>query len=203
MTGQFLMTAFVLGLAGGVTPGPVLAAVFTEILQSGLRPAMAIVVWALLVETVVGLASLLFLSFLGLPPAVFAALSLVGAGILVWIAVQLWRIRRLDTGERVRYGRGRLSAMIFANGVLWTYWITVCIPQALALGARLSYGEYLFVALVQGGWLLATTGLAFAFSRFRGLLSNPRLVPVVFKGLSAAFLYFALNLIRGSIGVLA
>ena len=50
MTGQLLMTAFILGLAGGVTPGPVLAAVFTEILQSGLRGAMAIVAWALLVE---------------------------------------------------------------------------------------------------------------------------------------------------------
>jgi threonine/homoserine/homoserine lactone efflux protein len=57
-----LMSAFVLGLIGGVIPGPVLTATFTEILQSGMWKSMRIILWAMLTETVVALLSLLALS---------------------------------------------------------------------------------------------------------------------------------------------
>lgn len=191
---QGFITAFMLGLIGGVTPGPVLAAAFTEILQTGLRKSFRVILWAMFLETVVALTSLAVLSTLGLPAFFFDLLSLIGSGILIWIATQLWRIRKLDTGVLVHYDLGKLSGMILANGILWTYWITVCIPQAMALGARIHSGEYLFLALVQIGWLLATVGLALVFSRFRSLLSNPRVLPWVFRCFALIFLYFALNL---------
>ncbi len=187
-----------LGLVGGVVPGPVLAATFTEILQSGFSRSLRIILWALLVETAVALASLVALSSLGLSQSFFYALSFIGAGILVWIATQLWKIRSLDLGEKVHFGVGKIAAMILANGVLWTFWITVCIPKAIVLGGQIHYGQYLFLLLVEVGWLISTIGVALAFSWFRGILSNPQVVPFMFKLFSAIFVYFALSMLYTS-----
>lgn len=191
---KLIISAFILGLVGAIIPGPVLAATFTRILQAGFYKSLSIILWALIVETVVALASLIVLTSMAISNTFFSVLSLFGSGILVWIATQLWRVRKLDSGERVYFGLGKLSAMVLLNGVLWTYWITVCVPQAVMLGTLIHYGEYLFLMIVQIGWLLSTLMAALAFAQIRGLLSNPRVVPVVFKSFALIFLYFALNM---------
>lgn len=193
-----LITAFILGLVGGIVPGPVLAATFTEILQSGFSKSLRVVFLAMLTETAAALVSLIALSSLGFPRSFFYALSFIGAGILIWIAVQLWKVRSLDTDEKVNFSFGTIASMILANGVLWTFWITVCVPKAIAMGEQVRYGEYLFLILVEIGWLMSTVGVALAFSMFRRTLSNPRTVPIMFKGFALVFIYFALTMVYTS-----
>ena len=88
--------------------------------------------------------------------------------------------------------------MILANGVLWTFWITVCVPKAITLGQQIHYGACLFLILVEIGWLVSTVDVAVAFSMFRGILSNPRTVPLMFKGFALVFAYFARTMVYGS-----
>ena len=64
MTEQ-LIVAFMLGLVGGIVPGPVLAATFTEILQSGFYKSLRIVFWAVFTETMVALVSIIAFSSFG------------------------------------------------------------------------------------------------------------------------------------------
>jgi len=194
-----LIIAFMLGLIGGMIPGPVITAVFTEVLQSGYLKSLRIIFIALVTESVVAVISLLVLASLGFHEAFFRGLSLAGAAILVWISVSLWRVNSLDTGEKVHFGLGKIVIMILSNGVLWTYWITICIPKALLLGQQLPLGEYLFMALVQLGWLISTLLVAYLFSRFRQILSKPSIIPVLFKIFSLAFAYFAADMILRSI----
>jgi threonine/homoserine/homoserine lactone efflux protein len=196
---QQILTAFILGLVGGVIPGPALAATFTEILQSGFSKGLRIIFWAMLTEIAVALISLVVLSSMGLPQAFFYGLSLIGAGILIWIAMQLWKVRSLNLREKVHFGVGKIAAMILANGVLWTFWITVCIPKAIVLGEQIQYGQFLFLLLVEVGWLISTVGVAFVFSWFRGMLANPRVVPALFKFFSLVFVYFALSMLYASV----
>jgi len=196
---QELVIAIMLGLVGGVIPGPVITSVFTEILQSGLPGSIRIILIALVTETLVAIASLLLLDSFHFHEAFFRGLSLVGAAVLVWIATTIYRIRRLDTGNRVHFSTGKIVVMILTNGVLWTYWITVCIPKAILLGNKLPMGEYLFMGLVQLGWLISTMAVAFLFSRFRTLLSGPRVIPVLFKIFAGAFVYFAAEMVYHSI----
>jgi threonine/homoserine/homoserine lactone efflux protein len=195
---QQIFTALILGLIGGIIPGPVLATTFTEILQSGFFKSLRIIFWAMLTETVVALVSLVVLSALGLSQAFFYALSFIGAGILIWISTQLWKIKSLDLEDRVHFGVGKIAAMILANGVLWTFWITVCIPKAIVLGKQIHYGQFLFLLLVEVGWLISTAGIAFIFSWFRGILSNPKVIPFMFKFFSLVFGYFALSMLYTS-----
>ena len=194
-----LVIAFMLGLIGGVIPGPVITAVFTEILQSGLPRSMRIIFIALVAESTVAVISLVLFSALGLPESFFRALSLAGAGILIWISVSIWKVKSLDSGEKVHFGLWKIILMILTNGVLWTYWITICIPKAILLSEHIHLGAYLFMGLVQLGWLISTLLVAVIFSRFRNVLSRPGVVPVVFKVFALAFVYFALDMTYKSI----
>jgi len=196
---QELVIAFMLGLIGGVIPGPVITAVFTEILQSGYPKSLRIIFIALITETFVAVISLIVLASLDLQEAFFRGLSLAGAAILIWISVSIWKIRSLDTGTIIRFGLGKIVIMILSNGVLWTYWITICIPKAILLNDQMNMGAYAFMGLVQLGWLSSTLLASFLFSRFRKLLSRPKVIPVVFKIFSLAFAYFALDMIYKSI----
>jgi threonine/homoserine/homoserine lactone efflux protein len=194
-----LIIAFLLGLIGGVIPGPVITSVFTEILQSGFFKSLRIILIALVVETLVAVLSLIILASMGFNESFFRGLSLAGAVILIWIAISIWKVRSLDTGEKVHFSLFKIVIMILSNGVLWTYWITICIPKAILLNDQLNWGAYIFMGLVQLGWLISTTIVAFLFSRFRKILSRPRVIPVMFKIFALAFAYFALDMIYRSI----
>jgi threonine/homoserine/homoserine lactone efflux protein len=196
---QELVIALMLGLIGGVIPGPVITAVFTEILQSGYLKSLRIILIALVTETLVAIISLLILASLDFNEGFFRGLSLAGSAILIWIALSIWKVRSLDSGEKVHFGLWKIVMMILSNGVLWTYWITICIPKAILLGEQVQLGEYLFMGLVQLGWLISTMVVAFLFSRFRKALSRPRVIPVLFKIFAFAFAYFAIDMIIKSI----
>ena len=97
---QELVIALMLGLIGGVIPGPVITAVFTEILQSGYLRSLRIILIALVTETMVALLSLIILDSLNFNEAFFRGLSLGGAAILIWIALSLWKVRSLDSDRK-------------------------------------------------------------------------------------------------------
>ena len=196
---QELVIAFMLGLIGGIIPGPVITAIFTEILQSGFNRSLRIIGIAFVTETIVAIIGLVILISMEFNEGFFRALSLAGAGVLVWISISIWKIRTLDTGEKVIFSLWKIVIMILSNGVLWTYWITICLPKAILLNDHLALGAYAFMGLVQLGWLLSTLLMAFLFSRFRELLSRPKVIPVLFKIFSLAFAYFALDMVFKSL----
>jgi threonine/homoserine/homoserine lactone efflux protein len=143
--------AVILGIICGAMPGPVLSTTFTEILQNGYLKCLRIILLAMVVETAVALASLIAFSTLHLTEALFQGLSLFGAGILFWLAASIWKINRITGDDKLHFSFGKIAAMILSNGVLWTYWIVVCVPRAIQLGNRMFFGQYAFVALVEMG----------------------------------------------------
>ena len=196
---QELVIALSLGLIGGLIPGPVITAIFTEILQSSYYKSLRILLIALITETMVALVSLLLFSSLGLSQSFFHGISLAGAAILIWIATSIWKVKSLDSGEKIHFSIWKIIIMILSNGVLWTYWITICIPKAMLLGEQIQMGAYLFMGMVQLGWLISTLLVAFIFSRFRKALSRPRVIPILFKIFALAFIYFAFDMAYKSI----
>jgi len=196
---HLIINAFILGLIGGVIPGPVITATFTEILQSGMLKSFRIILWAMLIETIVAVVSLLVFSSLNISESFFHGLSLAGAAILIWISISIWKIRNIDTNDKFHFSFGKVSAMILANGVLWTFWVSVCVPKAIFLSKLITFGDYLFLMLVETGWLISTTLVAFVFSRFRKWLSNPKLVPLMFKFFALIFMYFAADMVYRSV----
>ncbi len=192
---QQIIAAAILGMIGGVIPGPVLAATFTEILQSGFKSSWRIIWWATITETSVALINLVLLSSLGLSKAFFYSFSFVGAIVLVWIAKQLWGIASIDTEHKISFGRWKIAGMIITNGALWMFWITVCIPKAIILGEQVYGGQYLFITVYEIAWFCTTVAIAYIFSCFRQMLSHPKTIPIIFKIFSIIFVYFALSMV--------
>jgi threonine/homoserine/homoserine lactone efflux protein len=196
---SLIISAILLGLVGGIIPGPVLTATFTEILQSGLLKSFRIILLALLIETIVALISLTALSSMHFNQGFFHIISFIGAIILVRISISLWKVKKIDTEDKVNFSLGKITMMILANGMLWTVWITVCVPRALLLDQKIIFGSYLFLVIVQLGWFVSTSFVAILFSQFRKMLSHPKAIPVIFKIFSIAFIYFAADMIYKSI----
>lgn len=190
---SLLLSALVLGLIGGAIPGPIITAVFTEIIQSGLWRSFRIIFIGMITETIVALICYISVASLGLPESIFRIISLVGAGILIWLATMIWKITKIDTKTRVHFSTGKIIAMILANGALWIFWITVAIPKAVLLSEQMQFGGYIYLSLLELGWLISTAGIAFIFSRFRSWLSQPHIVPIIFKLCALAFVYFAVD----------
>ena len=124
---------------------------------------------------------------------------MVGAAILIWISTSIWKVHKIDTEEKIHFSLGKISAMILANGVLWTFWITVCVPKAILLSEKVAFGNYLFLLLVEIGWLVSTVLVAYIFSKFRKILSNPKVVPIMFKIFALTFVYFAVDMVYRSL----
>jgi len=194
-----ILTAFILGLIGGMIPGPVVTAIFTEILQSSFLKSFRIIFIAMFTETLVALFSLVFFISINFSEAFFRGISVIGALILTLIGISIWKIKKIDSGDKINFGFWKISAMILANGVLWIFWITICVPKAIFLGHQLFMGEYFFLGLVEIGWLLSTILLAFIFSRFRKLLSKSTMIPIIFKIFALTFFYFAIDMTYKSI----
>jgi threonine/homoserine/homoserine lactone efflux protein len=193
-----LLGIFILGFIGGATPGPVLAASFTESLRKGFVKSLPIVFMALISEVLIALFILTLFFSINIPKSIFYIISFIGAGVLVWLAVQVWKIKEIG-GESQVFDFKKIFLFTVLNGPFWIFWITVCVPQAFLLKEEIAFGQAIFLIIFELGWFVATVSLIFIFSRFRSLLVKSKLIPIAFKVFALILLYFAIRLTITSI----
>lgn len=198
MTG-LVANAFLLGLVAGMVPGPILSALFTEVVQSGFYQSLRITVWAILAEALIACVSLFALLSLRLPESIFYGLSFVGAGILLSIAYSLFQMRDFGSQTRIYFSAPKLVSLMLGNGMVWMFWITVCAPQAVVLGQKVAHGEALFIVLMELGVCVSMSALACIFACFRSVVSHPSVAPVVLRFCAFVFAYFACIMIYASV----
>ncbi len=145
-------SAFILGIIGGAIPGPMLTSAFTESLRKGFVGSLRVIFKALIAETIVA-ASILGIFFsLRIPIAVFSIVSLFGVIVLIWFALQIWKIKKInDKGEIFSFKK--IFLLTISNGPFWIFWITIYIPQAFLLKQKVMGGQFLFLLLFELGWL--------------------------------------------------
>lgn len=193
-----IFSAFLLGFIGGATPGPMMASSFTESLRKGFLSSFRVIFKALIAETIVILFILALFFLLHIPQIAFAIISIIGVAVLIYLALQIWKIRKINSeGEIFTFKKIFLMALF--NGPFLIFWITVGVPQAFLLKEKVAGGQFLFLLLFELGWFTATTLLTFIFSRFRPLLTKGNFISIVFKILALILLFFAVKLIIESI----
>ncbi len=187
-----------LGLLGGVIPGPVLTASFTETLRGGFRNGLRILLMSMMAESIIAIFILLVFSSVKIPQDFFYLISFAGSLVLVWIAIKIWRIDKIEEGGRV-FTFKEIFLMLVTGGPFWIFWITVCVPQAALLNEEVSGGYVLFLIVFELGWLSSATLLNFIFSRFRPLFKKKNLITIFFKIFALALVFFAIKLIIESV----
>lgn len=193
-----LLSIALLGFIGGSIPGPILTSAFTETVREGFLGSLRVVAYALLSEVLVASFILLLLFSVHIPQSIFYAISFVGALVLVWMASQIWAIKKLSDKGKI-FDFKKIFLLTVFNGPLWIFWSTICVPQAYVLSQKIPMGQVLFLLLFELGWLSATLMLTFLFSRFRPLLTREGIMSKVFKVFAGILMLFALNLVVTSL----
>lgn len=193
-----ILAIFLLGLIGGSVPGPMLTAVFTDVLNGGFKKGFKVILRALSAETIVALAIILVVFSLNIPQLYFQIISIAGAIFLIWLAINLWRVNKVDGETKEIFSFFKIFTLTILSGAFWIFWLTVCIPKAFALRESIGGGQYIFLITFELGWLAMTLLLAFIFSKFRPLLLKKKLVSVVFKIFALLLIFFAIESLIGS-----
>ena len=189
-----IFSAFLLGLIGGSVPGPILTAAFTEVLRSGFAKSLRVVFRALIAESSLAFLILVIFFSFNIPQVFFYIISLIGVGVLIWLAIQVWKIKEVDGKEGDIFSFWKIFLLTVFNGPFWIFWITISVPQAFLLREKITGGHFLFLILFELGWLFSTVFWVLLFSRFRLFLAKKNFVRIIFKIFSLLLSFFAIRL---------
>jgi threonine/homoserine/homoserine lactone efflux protein len=194
---QFL-SIIMLGFIGGAVPGSILTSAFTETVRKGFIKSLRVILYAFVSEIIVALCIMFIFFSIRMPQSVFYGISFIGALVLVWIAIQIWSVKKLNDKGKL-FDFKKIFLLTIFNGPLWIFWSTICVPQAYLLNQKIIGGQLVFLILFEFGWLSSTLLLTFLFSRFRPLLIREGVISKVFKTFALVLSAFAIRLIITSI----
>lgn len=167
-----LLLGLSLGLAAGVSPGPLLVLVMTATLRSGWRAGAVAACGPLVTDVIVVTGVLLVLD--RLPSRALAVLGVVGGGFVIYLGVTTARDARSATlaipaGESTSRG-GVLRSAALVNVLSphpWVAWATALGPLTVATWHRGAAGAVLLVL----GFYVSLVGAKIAVA---GLVSGAR-----------------------------
>lgn len=191
---NLILEAFVLGVIGGSIPGPILTCAFAETIKSGIRNSLKIVLYAMIAEILIAVIILSALSAIPIADFVFKSISIIGSAVLFWMFLEVWKINQISNNqEKTLFTFKAIFFLTLFNGALWIFWITVCIPKAFMLSEIIFMGQFVFLASFEIGWIIATVFWVFLFSCFRPMILKSNFIPIIFKILALALLYFSIK----------
>lgn len=176
LTVDSLALGLTMGVAAGISPGPLLVLVIVQTLRSGLRAGLVTAFAPLVSDAIVVTVTLLLLSWL--PGWVLPAIGVVGGGYVIWLAWEIWRDagKPIDVDASVPLSSGaalrRALTVNLSNPHPWLTWGTVLGPLVLGL-ARESFG---LAAVFVGGFYATLVGakvvLALVVARTRRMVTG-------------------------------
>lgn len=129
-----LVLGLAIGLAAGLSPGPLLVLVVTESLRSGWRGGVLTAAAPLLSDVVVVAGVLLLLH--QLPSRTLPLLGVIGGGYIAWTAVSTWReasveLSREEASMPLRAALRRAFIVNILSPHPWVTWATVLGPLTI------------------------------------------------------------------------
>jgi threonine/homoserine/homoserine lactone efflux protein len=189
----FLMTGAVLGLSGGVSPGPLTALVISQTLRFGVREGMLVALAPILTDAPLVILSGAVVASVAHLDSMLGALSLVGAVFLLWLARDSFCAGPLRVDEQVPSEARSVRKSILTNLLNphpYVFWLLVggpLVARAFEQGVVALAGFVVgFFACLVG----AKLALAVMTERFRFLLES-RGYQWVMRGLGVALALFA------------
>jgi len=141
--GPLFVTAFVVGLSGAASPGPLTTVAVREASRGGFWRGWSVTLGHAIPEALLVAALALGLGRLFEEPGIVAALAAVGGGVLIWMGVSTIGAARTATLPRAGDDRGTAGCAVWAGVAA-----TVSNPYWFLWWATVGAG---YVALSQGG----------------------------------------------------
>jgi threonine/homoserine/homoserine lactone efflux protein len=199
---QFFI-AIILGLTGGIMPGPIILLAFSEILKSpkkGLANGGIYLIVAGLTEFAIGLFLVATSSWLNIPEIILHSIAIIGSVLLGYIAYQVYKIRKIEyDNSKHKIGVWHIFILMLFNGPMWIFWISICVPSALKLGDLVNFGQYLFIVIFEISMMFGLGVMLFGFNSFRKVFTNEKLIRKIFIILSILLFIIAAKILYSEI----
>jgi threonine/homoserine/homoserine lactone efflux protein len=128
----YLLSGITLGIAAGLSPGPILTLVIGQTLRYGWCEGVKVSLAPLMTDLPIVSLSLLLLSRLAAVESVLAWLSLAGGLYVGWLGIESLRAREVERrGEAVPHSLRQAVAINFLNPHVYMFWMTVGGPLVL------------------------------------------------------------------------
>jgi threonine/homoserine/homoserine lactone efflux protein len=192
-----------MGLAAGVSPGPLLALVIGETIRHDRRMGIRVALAPLITDVPIVLLALFLLSRVAGYGRVLGAISLAGAAFIAYLAWESLTTRGLQTGSISRQPRSFRKGLI-TNALSphpYLFWITVGAPVVIRAGESSPAAALLYVL---GFYLLlvgSKVAVAFIVDRSRAWIQG-RAYLYVIRGLGVVLAVFALLFLRDGLHLL-
>ena len=206
---QALATGILFGLSAGLAPGPLLALVVTQTLRHGPAHGVRVALAPLVTDLPIVVVCVLLVGSLAGAGAPLAAIALLGAAFVAWLAVDTWRAEPPGAPPD---GGAAPAARSWTRGVVtnalsphpWLFWVAVGAPTliaAYATGGTLSAAAFLLG--FYGSLVGAKVGIAVLVGRGRGRVAERgyrwtmRVLAALLALFAAGLLYEGVLLLTG------
>lgn len=194
---EFLVYGIVLGLAQGLTPGPLITLIFSETLKYGRKEGIKVAISPLITDSVIVLLSLLILSNLAGYSVIIGIISLFGACYLIYLGIENLRIK-IDKSEVEPAKKASLRRAIIANFLSphpYLFWLSIGGPTILE-GANISVlVALLFIAGVYVAMIGSKVTVAVVVDRSKTILKSKYYIYAI-RALGIVLIVFALIFVR-------
>jgi threonine/homoserine/homoserine lactone efflux protein len=145
---MFLLSGSVLGLAAGISPGPLLTLVVSETIRQNRKAGIAIAIAPILTDIPIVTASVLILTKLSESGFVLGTISMLGALFMGYLAYENITVKGLEISVRQAKGAS-LRKGIIANVLSpypYLFWMTVGAPTVLKAFGESFLSAFLFIS---------------------------------------------------------
>jgi threonine/homoserine/homoserine lactone efflux protein len=200
---ELLLSGLVMGLAAGISPGPLLALVVGETIRHDRRMGIRVALAPLITDVPIVLLSLLLLSRIAGYRNVLGIVSLAGAVFIGYLAYESLRSRGMETGsipQRPRsFRKGLITNALSPHPYL--FWITVGAPIVIRAGQTSLMAALLYIL----GFYLLLVGskiaIAFLVDSSKAWIHG-RVYLYIIRGLAVVLLVFAVLFLRDGLRLL-
>jgi threonine/homoserine/homoserine lactone efflux protein len=173
-----LATGMLFGLSAGLAPGPLLALIVTQTLRHGLADGVRVAMAPLVTDVPIVVACVLLVGTLAGAGAPLAAIALLGAAFVGWLAVDTWRTEPPGASAATEpapaarsWARGAVTNALSPHP--WLFWVAVGAPTLIAAHAAGGVvAAACFLAGFYGCLVGSKVGVAVLVGRARGRVAG-------------------------------
>jgi len=198
-----LLFGIIIGLAAGLSPGPLITLVVSETLKNGKKEGIEVAISPLISEPPIVLLALVILSGAAKNSVFIGAISLLGACFLIYLAFSNLRsnvkLSKDDFGKNSALLRGITANLLNPN--TYMFWFTVGGPKILeSMHVHLS-ATILFILGFYMMLVGSKTAVAIVVDKSKALVSSRYLVYII-RALGIVLILFALALVKEALELL-
>jgi threonine/homoserine/homoserine lactone efflux protein len=144
---EFLVTGIALGLAAGLSPGPLLTLAISETLKSGRREGFKVAFSPLITDSLIILFALIVLTSIAADRLVIGVISLFGAAFLTYLGVTNLRAKIDEFEPKATGGNALVRGVVtnLLNPSTYMFWLTIGGPTILESAQVHISATFLFI----------------------------------------------------------